>query len=74
MAGSKVKQVEDNLLLSRIEVQDQFGISVRLLQDLASRGQGPSLVRLGRLVRYRVADIESWILSQRVDPTGDRHG
>lgn len=53
----------DDRLLSRTEVQESFGIPKRFLELAAMRGEGPRIVRVGRLVRYRVADLKSWILS-----------
>jgi len=54
-------QSEKDHLLSRIDVEDQFGIPVRFLEVAVSRGDGPPIVRLGRSVRYRVCDIRAWI-------------
>lgn len=54
---------EDKRLLSRSEVKAIYGIGVRFLELAPSRGNGPPFVRVGRSVRYRVADIEGWLLS-----------
>jgi len=48
-------------LLSRQEVEDQYGISKRFLETARTTGVGPVFVRIGRLVRYRPDDIEQWI-------------
>ena len=48
-------------LLTRSEVEERFGITKRYLELSASRSEGPRFVRIGRLVRYRVADIRAWI-------------
>lgn len=53
-------------LLSRAEVEEQFGISKRFLEISAMRGRGPKRVMVGRLVRYRVADIRAWIDSKTI--------
>lgn len=52
---------DDDKLLSRAEVEARFGISKRFLELAAMRGGGPRTVRLGRLVRYRIADLRVWI-------------
>ncbi len=52
---------EDKYLLNRDQVAKRFGITKRFLEACAARGDGPRYVRLGRLVRYRVCDIETWI-------------
>ena len=54
----------DVRLLTRLEVEDQFGISKRFLELAVSRGDGPPIVRIGRSVRYRASDIYKWIDAQ----------
>lgn len=51
----------DSKLLSRQEVQLQFGVSKRFLEIAVTRGDGPPIVRLGRSVRYRACDVHDWI-------------
>lgn len=38
------------------------------LAKLASFGTGPRLVKLGRLVRYDVADLDRWMAAQKIAP------
>ena len=57
---------EDDLLLSRSEVEARFGIPKRFLETAVHRGTGPTVVRIGRLVRYRVRDVRDWIDAQAV--------
>jgi predicted DNA-binding transcriptional regulator AlpA len=54
------KQMKDRLL-TRAEVAERFGISKRFLETCAMKGQGPRRIYLGRLVRYRAADVAAWI-------------
>lgn len=56
--------VPDKKLLSRPEVEQQYGISRRFLERAAGSNDGPPVVRVGRLCRYRPADIETWIESR----------
>ena len=51
----------EDRLLSRDEVEERFGISRRFLELAKMRGEGPSYVQVGRLIRYRVADVIAWI-------------
>ncbi|MEL7279274.1 MAG: helix-turn-helix domain-containing protein [Pseudomonadota bacterium] len=51
-------------MISRAEVQDRFGIGQRFLADAYKRGEGPRLIRVGRLIRYRVQDVRDWIEEQ----------
>ncbi len=62
-------QINDERLLSRGEVEERFGISKRFLELAAMRGQGSAIVRIGRLVRYRPADLHAWIAT---NTTGGR--
>ena len=48
-------------LLTQKEVAHQLGISQRTLERHRVIGTGPRFVRLGRLVRYRMSDLEEWI-------------
>lgn len=59
-------------LLTRSEVENIFGISKRYLEVAAMRGEGPPLVKIGRLVRYRAADLEAWLDDQVRHPTSWR--
>ena len=54
---------ESERLLTREEVCDRFGIPKRFLELVSSRGEGPTVVRFGRLVRYRAGDVRDWIES-----------
>ena len=54
-------------LMTRQEVEERFGISKRFLEISATRKMGPTLVRIGRSVRYSAADIQDWIERQRDD-------
>ena len=48
-------------LLSRKEVEERFGIPKRFLELAIAKCDGPRVVRIGRLVRYRVSDVSAWI-------------
>lgn len=56
-------------LLSRAEVEVNFGLSRRFLEVSAVRGDGPPMVKIGRSVRYRVSDVRAWIEARRVNST-----
>jgi len=56
-------------LLSRAEVEVNFGLSRRFLEVSAVRGDGPPMVKIGRSVRYRVGDVRAWIEARRVNST-----
>ncbi len=54
-------RTDSKKLMSRAEVAEIYGISKRYLEETVRNEAGPRLVRIGRLVRYRAADIEAWI-------------
>ena len=56
-------------LLSRDEVHAIFGIPKRFLEIAACKGGGPIFVKVGRLTRYRVQDVENWINQHRFSST-----
>lgn len=56
-------------LLTRPEVVSHFGLSLRFLEVSVVRGDGPPMIKVGRSVRYSVADLRAWINSRRVHST-----
>lgn len=59
---------------SDAELAVSLGITARALQAWRSRGGGPKFVRVGRLVRYRQSDVESWLADQARANTSDEGG
>jgi len=57
---------DEDRVLTRDEVEARFGIPKRFLETAIHRGTGPTVVRIGRLVRYRVRDVRDWIDAQAV--------
>lgn len=64
-----MKPHEDHLM-NRPEVEARYGIPQRFLEQAVTKGGGPKLVRIGRLVRYRPRDIEHWIDQQTTSGGG----
>jgi predicted DNA-binding transcriptional regulator AlpA len=59
-------------LLSRSEIESEFGLRANFLEKLAVAGRGPTYLKLGRrLVRYRRADVEQWLAEHRVCSTSE---
>lgn len=69
-----MQQDDKDKLLKRSEVEERFGLSRRFLEVAAVKGDGPTMVRLGRGVRYRVKDIRDWIEARRVASTSQEVG
>lgn len=54
-------------LLTRREAAEHLGFAPQTLARYAWLGKGPAVVKVGRSVRYRLADLEEWVKS--VSPT-----
>lgn len=52
---------ENDRLLDRLQVEEEYGIPKRFLEKAVARGNGPRRVQIGRMVRYRRKDICDWI-------------
>jgi predicted DNA-binding transcriptional regulator AlpA len=52
-------------LLSDRELSRVTGRSVSTLQKDRLKGEGVPFVRIGRLVRYRPSDVETWLATRR---------
>jgi predicted DNA-binding transcriptional regulator AlpA len=48
------------------DVHVLYGISEKTLANWRSQGRGPRYLKIGRLVRYAMADLEDWERSKRV--------
>ncbi len=48
-------------LLNEHELAARLNLSVRTLQAWRVKGGGPVFLRLGRAIRYRDGDVETWI-------------
>lgn len=61
-------QLDPDRLLRRPEVEAIFGITKRYLEVAAQRDDGPPLIKISRMVYYRVGDIRDWISAHRITP------
>ena len=59
---------EDARLLTTDEASRYLGLRSQLMIQWRYEGKGPVFHRLGRLVRYDVAELAAWIEEQRVLP------
>ena len=48
-------------LLNTREAAERVGLCARTLERLRAAGKGPKSLKIGRLVRYRVRDLEEWL-------------
>lgn len=42
-----------------------LGVPVATIYAWCSRGEGPPALRIGRYLRFRFADVETWLASRR---------
>lgn len=59
--SSKLDRPSRRMLLTETEAAEVLSISVRALQTWRVKGGGPTFIKIGRSVRYRQADLESFI-------------
>jgi excisionase family DNA binding protein len=55
-------------LLSVEQLADYLGVPVKTVYDWRRTGHGPAAHRVGRFLRYTVADVQEWLAQQR-DPS-----
>lgn len=48
-------------VLTTSELAEYLGVHVQAIYDLRADGRGPSGIRVGREIRYRVSDVISWL-------------
>ena len=58
-------------LLTQRQASKMLALSERTIERLRVSGLGPKFVRCGRSIRYRVADLETWIASRIVGSTSE---
>ncbi len=49
------------------EVAELLQVETTMLSNWRTARKGPTYIKVGSLVRYRVSDVEAWIESQRVE-------
>jgi len=57
----------DNMLNDR-EAAQLLGKRVQTLRNWRSLKRGPAYIKLGRSVKYRIEDLQEYILRSRIDP------
>ncbi len=58
---------KNTTLMTEIEAAGHLKITPRCLQDWRKNQRGPAWIKVGRRIRYRLQDIENWLLDQRQD-------
>lgn len=64
----------ENQLLGNDEAAAFLGMSPDTLPRWRWAGTGPAFIRLGRTIKYRTSDLQSFVEKSRVDPEGGHAG
>jgi len=64
----------ETLALTESEASRQIGVSISGLRKWRKNGQGPRYIKLGRLIRYRSSEIQSWLAAHTVSPAEQQEG
>ncbi|WP_164477768.1 helix-turn-helix transcriptional regulator [Nocardioides pantholopis] len=67
--GSSERRLERRLdpVLTLAELAAELGVSVQALYDLRSQGRGPRGFRVGRVLRFRVSEVQAWLAQLEAD-------
>lgn len=57
--------------ISESELAQRASVSIAALRKRRREGRGPRFLKLGRLVRYLVRDVDTWLHNQASD--GSQH-
>lgn len=58
---------DKNSAISESELARRTAVSTAVLRKWRREGKGPRFLRLGRCVRYLIADVDSWLCSRAFD-------
>jgi predicted DNA-binding transcriptional regulator AlpA len=64
--------MDDRRLLSGKDVYKRYGLTVAWQRKRRHLGDGPPYLKIGKMVHYRVEDIERWLSERLV--AGDERG
>ena len=48
-------------MLTTSELAEYLGVHVQAIYDLRADGRGPTGIRVGRQLRYRISDVRRWL-------------
>ena len=53
--------------VDKVGASEILGCAPRTLDNWRSQGRGPRFVRVGRLIRYRIADLDAYLEANKVE-------
>lgn len=54
-------------LLSPKQLADFLGVALTTLSSYRKDGIGPEYLKIGRLIRYRVSDVDIWLKTKETE-------
>lgn len=54
----------NKIYFSTEELAEYLGVSKSTIIAYRTEGNGPKYLKIGRLVRYRISDVEDWIAEE----------
>ena len=61
--------VSKSKLIDTVQLAEYLGNEVNTCEGWRLKGIGPSYIKVGRLVRYRIENVDRWIESQTRNST-----
>jgi predicted DNA-binding transcriptional regulator AlpA len=61
----------ESLVVDTQGAATRIGLSVATLEKKRVYGDGPPFLKLGRAVRYRIADLDAWVAARVVSSTSE---
>ena len=62
--------MQDKELLTEHQVWNRYGLSVSWQRRTRRERRGPKFLKLGKMVRYRISDVEAYLLAHEIESNG----
>jgi predicted DNA-binding transcriptional regulator AlpA len=69
---TKSAESKSTMCLDAVRLAEHLAIKLSTLAAWRVRGGGPKFTKVGRCVRYRISDVESWLASRGRENTGQK--
>jgi hypothetical protein len=60
--------MESRTIVNEHEAAAYVGLAVQSLRNKRFKGEQPPYFKIGRSVRYRIEDLEEFLMKHRIDP------
>jgi len=68
----KPNALDPDSVVSEIEAANYLGCTKYCLRSWRTKKTGVPYLRVGRLCRYRVSDLQEFLMTNRVEPSGSK--